>query len=209
MRAVLCATGFAAWFGVVEAAAGRLRLDHETSRKLVHVTAGLTAALMPLALTFSQITALGVVFAVAMAVSRRLGILRSIHRVERTTWGEVCLPLGVAATAAVLPDPACYAWAVATVAVGDVAACAAGRRWGGAGWTLPGGTKTWAGSAAFFVTALAVGLALLAAPGGGVRAGLGTALAVAGLTTVAEAVSPRGLDNVAIPLAAAALLAGG
>ena len=54
--------------------------------------------------------------------------------------------------------------------------------------------------AAFFGTALAIGLVLLPARPGAV-------VAVAALTTVVEAVSPRGLDNVAVPLAAAAALA--
>ena len=198
MSAVLCGTGFLAWFSVVEAITRRLRVDREMSRKLVHLTSGMAAAAMPLVLSFSAIAALGVLFAAAMTLSRRFAILRSVHEVERETWGEVCLPLGVAAAAILVPEPARYACSIATIAVSDVAACLIGRRLGGR--RLPGGRKTYAGSAAFFVTALAIGLVLLPALPGAV-------LAVAALTTVVEASASRGLDNLAVPLAAAGVLA--
>ena len=198
MSAVLCGSGFLAWFAAVEALTRRLCVGRELSRKFVHLTSGLAAAAMPLVLTFREIAVLGALFAVAMAASRRLGILRSVHEVERATWGEVCLPLGVAAAAVLAPDAARYACAVATIAVSDVAACLAGRRLGGR--RLPWGGKTWAGSAAFFLTALVVGLVLLPWRPGAV-------LAVAILTTVVEAAASRGLDNVAVPVAAATALA--
>ncbi|HXM56262.1 MAG TPA: hypothetical protein VOB72_12795 [Candidatus Dormibacteraeota bacterium] len=198
MSAVLCGTAFLAWFSAVEAATRRLRVERELSRKFVHLTSGLAAAAMPLVLTFREIAVLGLLFALAMAASRRLAILRSVHEVERATWGEVCLPLGVAAAAILVPDPAGYACAVATIAVSDVAACLAGRRLGGP--RLPGSRKTWAGSAAFLGTALAIGLALLPAWPGPVAA-------AAVLATLVEAASSRGLDNAAVPLAMAAALA--
>lgn len=198
MSALLCATGFAAWFLAVEAVTRRLSVSRELSRKFVHVTSGLAAALMPLALTFREIAALAVIFAVAMAASRRLRILRSIHEVERATWGEVCLPLGVAAAAVLVPDPARYACVVATVAVSDVAACLVGQRFGGR--PLPGSRKTYAGSVVFLVTTLVIALPLL-------RSLPGTALALAALTTAVEAASSRGLDNVSVPVTAATLLA--
>jgi dolichol kinase len=198
MSMLLCGTGFLAWFSAVEALTRRLSVGRELSRKLVHLTSGLAAAAMPLVLTFQEIAVLAVLLAVAMAASRRLRILRSIHEVDRATWGEVCLPLGVAAAAILIPDPARYACAVATVAVSDVAACVAGRRFGGR--RLPGSAKTYAGSAAFLVTSLVIGLVLVGTPPGAV-------LAVAVLTTAVEAASSRGLDNVAVPMMAAIVLA--
>ena len=198
MTAVLCGTGFLAWFSLVEAATRRLRVGREASRKLVHVTAGLAAAAMPAVLTFREIAVLGVLFAAAMAASRRLGLLRSIHQVDRATWGEVCLPLGVAAAAVLAPDPARYACAVAIVAISDPAACLAGRRLGGP--RLPGSAKTFAGTAAFAATAAAICLVLL--PG---RPAAAVVLAI--VTALAEAVSSRGLDNLAIPVAAVGMLA--
>jgi dolichol kinase len=198
MSALLCGTGFLAWFSAIEAVTRRLEVSRELSRKFVHLTSGLAAACMPLVLSFREIAVLGVLFALAMAASRALRVLRSIHDVERATWGEVCLPIGVAAAALLVPDPARYACAVATIAVSDVAACLVGRRFGRR--RLPGTGKTYAGSAAFLVTALLVGLVLVPSPPVAV-------LAVAALTTAVEAASSRGLDNVAVPVAAALVLA--
>jgi dolichol kinase len=197
MSAVLCGTGFVAWFSAVEAATRRLRVGREASRKFVHLTSGLAAAAMPLVLTFREIAVLGLLFTAAMAASRRLAILRSIHEVERATWGEVWLPLGVAVAAIVAPDPARFACAVAMIAVSDVAACVVGRRFGGR--RLPGTRKTYAGSAAFLGTALLTGFVLLPAAPGDV-------LAAAAIATAVEAAASRGLDNLAVPATVAAVL---
>ena len=205
MSVVLCAAGFLLWFAAVEGVTRRLRVAREASRKFVHLTSGLGAAAMPLVLTFHEIVGLGILFATVLGVSQRFGILRSVHEVDRATWGEVCLPLGVAATAAIAPQPAAYACSVATVAISDVAACLAGQRLGTTPRSLPGGTKTVAGSAAFLAAALAIGLVSLAVlPGAPLS--LARLLMAGALTTLVEALAPRGLDNVAIPVTAAAVL---
>jgi dolichol kinase len=206
MTALAVAALFAGFFAGVEIVSRRRGLDRELTRKLVHLVAGLAAAALPLILSFHLVALLGLVFAVAMAASQRLDLLRSIHGVRRSTLGEVCFPLAIAVTALCFPERAIFAYAVATMAVSDVAAWAAGRGLGGARLPLPGSAKTYAGSAAFFAATVMIGAVLLPALGHGLSPTLLLCAPVALLATLVEAVSGRGLDNLLVSPVTGALL---
>ena len=206
MILVAVVAAYLAGFGAVEILSRRLGLDPEVSRKLVHLSAGLSAAALPLILSFHQVFVLGLVFALAMAASQRLNLLSSIHGVRRSTLGEVCFPLAISITALLFPDRAVFAYAIATMAISDVAAWAAGRRFGTARLPLPGRSKTYAGSAAFFAATLVIGAMLLPRLRHGVSPALLLAAPVALAATVVEALSRRGLDNLLVSPVTAALL---
>ncbi len=100
---------------------------------------------------------------------------------------------------------------------GDALAALVGQRWGRHRYRIAGSERSWEGSAAMFLASLAaltLTLALLpgswlepacvAARHSGLRSWL--ALLAAGVATLVEAVSPRGLDNLAVPLVAAGLV---
>lgn len=206
MIVVEVAAAYLALFAGIEVLARRSGLDHELSRKLVHLAAGLSAAALPLLLTFDQVAILGLLFALAMAISQRLDLLTSIHGVRRSTLGEVCFPLAISITALLFPDRAVFAYAIATMAVSDVAAWAAGRRFPTARLPLPGSSKTYAGSAAFFATTLAIGVVLLPRLSHGVSPAQLLGVPVALAATLAEALSRRGLDNLLVSPLTAGLL---
>jgi dolichol kinase len=199
MTIAIGGAGYLAWFTIVELASRATKVSGEATRKLVHVSVGLSVALLPFVMTFRDIALLGVIFVAAMVVSRKLGAFGSIHDVERRTWGEICFPLGLAVVAALFPNRVIFALAVLTLALSDVVACLVGRRMGEPGYNIGGGRKTYAGSAAFFLSALL--LAVLLLPG---WSHLPLALLVAGLATLSEAALGRGFDNLAIPVVVAA-----
>jgi dolichol kinase len=93
---------------------------------------------------------------------------------------------------------------IAALAFGDPAAALVGTRWGQRRYTRWGHGRSVEGSLAFFLVAAAA-IALVAAlnPGGPgpLRAGVGCGVAGA----LAEAIAPSGFDNVAIPIAVAAV----
>jgi dolichol kinase len=206
MTLLAVAIAFSAFFAAVELVARRWQLDREVTRKLVHLSAGLAAAGLPLVLDFHQIAALGLVFALAMAASQRLDLLSSIHGVRRSTWGEVCFPLAIGLTALLFPHPLVFAYAIATMAVSDVAAWAAGRRFGRSRLPLPRSSKTYAGSAAFFAATVVIGAVLLPALGHGVFPAVLLCAPVALVATAVEGLSGRGLDNLLVSPVTAGLL---
>ena len=114
----------------VEVLARRVRLSPELVRKLAHMSAAVFAAFLPLVLTFAEIAALGLLFAVVMAVSVRLRIFSAIHGVSRTTYGEMFFPLGIAALAILCPSELPFAYGVLVLGLGDGLAALVGGRLG-------------------------------------------------------------------------------
>jgi phytol kinase len=207
MRVALAVAGYSVWFGLVEAATRRWRINREASRKLAHVSCGLAAAALPLVMSFGEITLLGFVFVLLLGLSRQLGILSSIHDVERTTWGEVYFPLGVAITAAMFPQRAIFIYAVLTMALSDMAAWFIGRRFGRRGYRLGLSRKTYMGSAAFFLTTIAIGglVALAQAIPPTVNLGV-QVLGASAVSALTEAAAARGLDNLLVPISVGGVL---
>jgi len=99
-----------------------------------------------------------------------------------------------------------YAIAMLALAFGDAAGGLVGRRYGRHHFRVWGTTRSMEGSAAtFIVTAVLTGiiLALTMTPGGALLIGL----AVGGAVAMVEAASPRGTDNITVPIAALTALA--
>lgn len=191
---------FVAILALAEAATRRWGIEPELSRKAVHVASGVAAAGLPWVLSFRAVTVLALAFVPFMVVSRRIDLFPAVHRVERTTLGEVWFPLGVALAAAVVPHRAAYGFGVLVMGLSDAFASLAGRRYGRRRYRALGGTKTWLGSAVFFGTTVVLGLAC---SGGGPILGV---VAVAAVLTAVEGVLGRGTDNLVLPVTGAVLL---
>ena len=99
---------------------------------------------------------------------------------------------------------------------GDALAALVGRRWGWHRYRLGASGRSWEGSAVMFVvSALVMFMALTILPGSrlspsapsiGVGRALLAALLGAGAAALAEAASPRGTDNLSVPLVAAGVV---
>ena len=187
---------------VIEILSRRFRISPEWSRKLVHAGSCVTVCAMTLFLTMPQIAIIAGSFVILMLAGRRIRLWRALYRVERRSWGEVMLPLGVVGAALLSRSTAMFIVAMLTLGLADTAAAYVGSRWGR--HRLPViSQKSWAGSGACLVVALVVGL--------GVNyfdpvAPLILILGAAGLATLAEALSGEGSDNVTMPLAVIAIL---
>lgn len=193
----VAACGFVSLLALSEVAARRWELRPESGRKLAHVSCGILAAALPVALDFSAIAVLAGAFVPFMVVSRRLGLFPIVHGGERTTHGEIYFPLGVLLTAVAVPEPAPYVFGVLVLALADAAAGLAGERFGRRSYRLLGAHKTYVGSACFLVTTAALAVAVdpsVAAP------------AIAAALTLEEGLLGGGTDNVVLPVSAAALL---
>lgn len=203
--ACLC---FGALFVVIEIASRRFKeLSGDTSRKTVHIVAGLMAAFLPNVLTFTEITALGLFFIGFMAVSKKTHLFPSIHGVTRMTLGEVYYPLAIALVAWLFPNPIVYTYAILILAIGDGFAAIIGANLGRHPFSLFGSHKSIEGSATFWVCSVLISAATFVAMGGH-TAGVVVlcSLAFASVLTAVEASLTGGLDNLAIPLLAALLL---
>lgn len=174
------------------------RIGPHLARAAVHV--GSSAAILA-ASSFASLHELaitGLTITAGMIALRPRRFWRSLYQVERQSLGEIFFPLGAAAAALVAPSPAVFRLAIALLGIADTCACLVGRRVGGRAILAHG--KTYAGTAACWGSATAMCVAT------GVRP-LAASLAVGVAVALAEAIAPKGSDNLSIPLAAIGAIA--
>lgn len=207
LRMGAIAAAYLALFGGAELLRHRLRLDGDVTRPIVHVGAGLLALTLPL--LFDEPWPVVVVasgFVALMLVSKRLGLLRSIHDIPRPTAGAHVYPLGVMAAFLVSEGAwPSYPVAVLALAFGDAAGGVVGRGYGRRRFQLLGTVRTVEGSLAAFAVTAVVTAAVLFSGGLTGAAVIGLSGVVAGVVLAVEALSPRGIDNLTIPVAVVGL----
>lgn len=207
MNFVIVAAAYGFIFIVVEVIASRLRPSSEMSRKLSHILAGVAAALLPFVLSFPQISLLGILFVPAVFISMRSNMFRSIHGVKRKTYGELYFPLAIAICAFLFPDKLLFIYGVLVLGISDALASLVGVRYGRKKYKSKTGHKSFAGSTAFFVSTVVIGVALMVAINhiDFVSATIYSVILAAILTFI-EAHAHKGLDNLYVPIAASGLL---
>lgn len=185
----------------------------ESTRKMVHFGGGIVALSFPYIFqSHWPIFIMAVLFMLFLVVARRSSLLQSVQNVERSSIGEIVYPIAIYLT--FLLDSLdgrfqYYAIAVLVLAVADAAAGIIGKARGHVEYRVNGDRKSLEGSAAFFViTFLIIVVALGIAGEMPIVEILSVALLASLLLTILEAVSPRGFDNLTIPIGAWCVLGG-
>jgi phytol kinase len=203
----IIATLYLIFFVAVEVVARKTTIITETSRKFVHIIAGVTAAMLPLFMTFPQISILSLMFIPIMLASRARNIFSSIHSVDRHTYGEVYFPLAILITSVLFPEKVLFIYGLLVMAISDGLAGIVGTKYGRRKYTTFWTEKSYVGSTTFFTTALVIGLVVLATMSSiSLAEGFVISLIAAALLTIVEAISAKGLDNLILPPIAALLL---
>ena len=178
----------------------RTRKPHdEFSRKFIHIVVGSFAAFWPFYLSWGQIVFLSAAFIVVVGVSKYFNVFKTIHTVERPTWGEIFFALAVGVLAFITHEPWIYAAALLHMSLADGMAAVVGVTWGRSSqYMVFGHPKSMIGSATFFV----VSLAILSACSMwfGVPMQLGVIVGLAAATTLIENLGVGGLDNLLVPV---------
>jgi phytol kinase len=183
----------------------RKRITHsEFSRKFVHITVGSFVAFWPFFLTWNEIRLLSVGFVVVIGLSKYFHVFRAIHSVQRPTLGELYFALAVGLITFVTQNEWIYMAALLQMSLADGFAAVAGVRFGRQSYLMFSHRKTVVGSAAFFVTSLAILIAY--AQLASVHLNPAFIAGAAALATVIENFGVSGLDNLLVPLIIAVLL---
>ena len=171
----------------------------EVSRKSVHVSTCLLIAAFPLfGIDRHQLLLIAVGSVIALALLRRTVLMRSVMAVERTSYGDLMLPLSVAAVAAIGFSYSAYL----VLCFSDTLASLIGSAYGQRRYTLFGHAKSYVGSVAFFLSALAILWPTAQFAGLPPTAALLTGVAVSAILTLVEALSHKGVDNFFVPVVA-------
>lgn len=191
-------------------------LKGEYARKFVHICTATLAAFWPLIMSRPQIVLLSVAFMVVLVAVKKLNMFKSLRGVRRTTYGELWYAAGIGISAIVFKENAVYAIAILHMALADGFAAIVGVGMGKRAkkFTYNGSKKSIEGTLTFLAISffLNAGYWLYLS---------GQHLSISGISpliiplysivcaftlAVAEIVSPKGSDNVIIPLLAGFLL---
>ncbi|WP_176011820.1 diacylglycerol/polyprenol kinase family protein [Victivallis sp. Marseille-Q1083] len=187
-------------------------LDGELTRKFVHFGGCAVAMLFPLLLSSQwSVFLLGIVFSLLIYLSARRGKLQSIHGVERKTLGGIYHPIAIYLCfliCSLLNKMVFYEIAIMVLALSDSMAALVGKSYGQRIYRVERDSrKSLEGSIIFFLlTFLVVHLSLLLLTGMGRLESVLTALLIAILVTLFEAISLGGADNLFVPLGTVFLL---
>ena len=181
------------------------------TRKIIHVGVGNWVFLWPLFFRhwfIAMIPPLSFIF--INYASYRKELIKAMEVKERAGLGTVYY----AFSNTVLVAASCYINRLIVGAVGvmimtwaDGLADVIGRRVGKHKYTVGGSTKSVEGSIGFLIIAIIASAITLAYYGYSVAAALPTLLIISLASTIVEAVSPKGTDNLTVPLLASLLYA--
>lgn len=202
-------------FAVIGAAEGLRRYRGYSpgfTRKGIHIGVGMMSWALPFLFDNPwPFVAAALGFAALNLADWRYGFFSSMASSDNSNLGTVYFPLAAAAVAVIFWDrPPLLVAALMPLTWGDGIAPVVGHAYGRNAYTVFGHTRTIQGSAGFFAVGLLfTWLALWLIPGQPAVSplvALGPAAAIMASTTLVEAVSIRGLDNLTITAVAVLIL---
>ncbi len=193
--------------GLGEVLRRSFKLSQEFTRKFIHITVGMISVPTVIwyhSLMWAIIPPLA--FVLINYADYRFGIIQAMMSSNRSNLGTVYFPLSFAAILVLFwGRPHLVVAAMMPMTWGDALAAVIGHRFGRRCYRVLGHVRSLEGSATMLVvSALAVFLALSPLP---IDARAVIALAAALGATLAEAISPWGIDNLTVPAVSALILA--
>lgn len=217
VRATLWVLLMLAILAAIEFVLNTLKRDNEATRKAFHIMHCVGLAGLAFILPLSGVVVFESFFVLAMFIARYLHnnydnkwkwvhYLGKTYRVDRESYGDILLPIGVIATALVANTKWELAATVLVIGLADAAAALVGKKWGAStSYAVFGQKKSLLGSLAFFVVAIAVLFAYgMLAPN--YPGDLLPLLAIAAFLTGIENIGVYGSDNLLLPIASIGML---
>lgn len=198
--------------GLAELLRRRLGYGNSFTRKVIHIGVGMMSWALPFLFDSPwPFVVAALFFALINLLDWRFGFFASMASTDRSNLGTVYFPLAAAVVTIIFwNEPPLMVAALMPLTWGDGIAPVIGQSFGRHSYTVFGHTRTLQGSAGFFVAGLLfTWLALWVIPGPPTITALtamGPAAAIMASTTLVEAVSVAGLDNLTITAAAIVIL---
>lgn len=211
INALKLGAAFMTIFVLAELLFHRFRVKAEVTRKFTHLASGLLSLSFPLLFSSHWIVMLlCAVFSLFLLLSYRYGFMPSINAVGRFTHGSLLFPVVVYVCFYVSAQngmPVYFYLPILILSISDPLAALSGKSIPLGPYLVFGHSKTLMGSAAFFASAFAcTSVGLWQMNNAGFLAASVASLLIASATTLAEAVTHKGYDNLLIPVAALASL---
>lgn len=190
-----------------------LRLKGENARKLVHIVIAIYAATWALYLDSTVIALISVILVSVVVIVQKYPILQSLKTINRVTYGEIWYPLGIGLSAILFANPYIYAIAVLHMGLADGLAAVVGVGMGKEAkkFKVFKQTKSLAGTLVFITTSFVIYMAYWLVLSSvtifsqSVINAIAISLSSAVIVAFIELFSPKGSDNILVPLAAGLL----
>jgi phytol kinase len=201
---VLCTLYLVAVIAAAEILRRRRGYSNNFTRKVIHVGAGMTIWFVPFLFASPwPFVAASALLALFTLLDWRFGWLPAMASNDRGNLGTVYFPIAIIAVVLLFWEkPAFMVAALMPLTWGDGLAPLVGRAYGRHTYTVFGHTRSWQGSAAFFVGALTFTWLALWLPDLPSRltptAAVVPALLVSSIAGVVEGCTVRGLDNLTV-----------
>lgn len=191
-------------------------LRGEYARKFVHISSASFVAFWPIFLTRYEIILMSLAFIAVLVISKKFHLFMSIRSIKRATYGEIWYALGIAFSALLFSQPEVFSLAILTMALADGLAAITGislaKKAGQ--FMINGHRKSFAGTLMFVAVSFALNFAYYKFFGYQDLPEIlnnsyfiaSLAFANASILALAELISPRGSDNVIVPLLAGLLV---
>lgn len=198
---ILLSTSFLVLFACGEVLYHVFKVKAELTRKWSHVGTGFLTMLFPVMLSNHWwVMVLCATFAILLSTSIKFNFLKSINAVDRDTVGSLCYPLAVYTSflASIWKGNTMFFYLpILIMALADPAAALVGKRWPWKPYAVGKQKKSVAGSLAFLIVSTMLAIYFL---GGNItNEHVWLVITIAVSSTLAEAFSAKGYDNVTIP----------
>lgn len=209
LNAIILAGSFLLLFAIAEGMYHYMHIKAELTRKTVHFGTGVLTLLFPVLLKNHWLVLfLCSSFAVILIFSLKFNLLKSINAIDRKSAGSICYPISVYICYFVYEQ---YNYSyhyfyvpILILAICDPIAALFGKKWPLGKYKVGNSHKTILGSSMFFLSSflLTLFLYLYSVQITSTFTFLLTCLVVSSVTTIVEAFSKNGYDNITIPLSA-------
>lgn len=214
---MLLASAFLLLFASGEFLYRVVKVKGEITRKWTHFGTGVLTLLFPVMLqSHWSVLILCSAFALILLASLKINFLPSINAIERVSYGSLCYPLAVYLVFLMYSYSQMkgnytggmytgFYMPILILAISDPLAALVGKRYPWKPYRIGATHKTVMGSLSFFLSAVLICLMLISMSGVelNVWRWLFIVLVLALVSTLAEAISGKGLDNLTIPLVTA------
>ncbi len=190
----------------------KLKIQADFTRKIVHFCTGIITMLFPVMLNNHWLVLLLCAgFALLLIISIKFSLLKSIHAISRFSYGSILYPVAVyfcyLAYDYFDKNLLFFYLPVLTLAVCDPVAALVGKRWCYGSFRIAKDNKTIMGSLAFFISSIVVtSILLYLLSTKTFNNFLPLIFIIAAASTVVEAVSVKGIDNITIPASVVLIL---
>ena len=187
-------------FAITDFIKDRLLIESNSSRKIVHTASCITVCTFPYTLQNIEIYLICFIFVIITSFTKYKGVFKSIHSVNRITFGAEAYPIGVLiATYYFLPlDKTAFIYGILVGGFSDSMASVIGKYYVYREIVVFGQKKSFGGSLSFFITTVIISYSIIFILG--IEMNIMSILIIAFILTIAELVQTFGLDNVTIPV---------